>query len=88
LTHHLLQVRAVTRSLHSHLLGRAAALLGGRGPLGYELQVPAQNLARWMEGLERMPRPVFLKVVDLLLSCSGDVRRKGQRAKGGERDAR
>lgn len=37
-----------------------------------------------------MPRGVFLKVVDLIaeLSRSGDVRRMGQRTKGGERDAR
>ena len=91
-------------SLHSHLLHEAAELLGGPRALGYKLQVPARDLARWMAGLEPMPRLVFLKVVDLILeltseelaapivvrrlSCGGDVRRMDQRKKAGERDAR
>jgi len=78
-------------SLHRRLLDEAADLLGGRARLGRELQVPEENLARWMAGLEPMPQPFFLKVVDLVgasLSCSGDVRRQDQRIKGGERDAR
>ena len=98
----MLYLAAVTRSLHCQLLHEAAELLGGRTRLGRELQVPAQNLARWMAGIEPLPRPVFLKAVDLVIeltresdaavavpvSCSGDVRRKDQRLKGGERDAR
>jgi hypothetical protein len=90
-------------SLHRQLLREAAELLGGRVQLGRALQLPAQDLARWMDGLKPMPRPIFLKVVDLILdttreraakavgaplSCGGDVRRMGQRIKGGERDAR
>lgn len=98
----VLHLALVTHSLHCRLLAEAADLLGGRAQLGRELRVPAQDLARWMTGLEPMPRPVFLKVVDLVidmtsdapvavgasLSCSGDVRRKDHRIKGGERDAR
>jgi hypothetical protein len=86
--------RFVTDSLHARLLGKAAELLGGRAPLSRELQVPAQNLARWIAGIEPMPRLVFLKVVDLIieltsepLSSSDDVRRMDRRTKGGERDA-
>jgi hypothetical protein len=84
----------VTYSLHARLLEKAAELLGGRAPLSHALQVPAQNLARWIAGIEPMPRLVFLKVVDLIieltsepLSSSGDVRRMDPRPKGGERDA-
>jgi hypothetical protein len=84
----------VTYSLHARLLSKLAELLGGRAPLGHQLQVPAQNLARWMAGSEPMPSLVFLKVVDLIieltsepLSSSGDVRRMDRRTKGGERDA-
>ncbi len=98
----MLHLVPVTVSLHCRLLREAAALLGGRVQLGHELQVPAQDLARWMAGLGPMPQSIFLKVVDLILdvtseraaapvgaplSCSGDVRRMGQRTKGGERDA-
>jgi len=90
-------------ALHCLLLREAAELLGGRVQLGRALQLPSQDLARWRDGLKPMPRPIFLKVVDLILdttperaakavgaplSCSGDVRRMGQRTKGGERDAR
>ena len=81
----------MTPSLHGRLLSAAAALLGGSARLGHELQVPARDLQRWMAGKEPMPRAVFLKLVDLVstpLSCSGDVRRKDQHLKGGERDAR
>ena len=87
-------------SLQGRLLGKAAELLGGPRELGHELRVPAANLARWMAGVEPLPRPLFLKTIDLLaeltdrpalagpdLSCSGDVRRMDHRTKGGERDA-
>jgi hypothetical protein len=62
----------VTYYLQCGLLRKAAELLGGARALGYALQVPAPNLARWMAGLEPMPRPVFLKVVDLL-GLTGDA---------------
>jgi hypothetical protein len=65
-------VRCVTYCLHSRLLRKAAELHGGARALGYALQVPAPNLARWMAGLEPMPRPVFLKVVDLVLGLTSD----------------
>jgi hypothetical protein len=63
----------VTYCLQCGLLRKAAELLGGARALGYALQVPAPNLARWMAGLEPMPRPVFLKVVDLVLGLTGDA---------------
>ena len=58
--------------LHIELLRKAAELLGGSARLGRELQVPARNLARWMTGLEPMPRPVFLKVVDLIITLTSE----------------
>ena len=63
----------MTYYLQCRLLRKAAELLGGARALGYALQVPAPNLARWMAGLEPMPRPVFLKVVDLVLGLTGDA---------------
>jgi hypothetical protein len=63
----------VTYYLQCRLLRKAAELLGGARPLGYALQVPAGNLVRWMAGLERMPRPIFLKVVDLVLGLTSDA---------------
>ena len=63
----VLHVPTVTDCLHGQLLHKAAELLGGSARLGRELQVPARNLARWMSGLEPMPRPVLLKVVDLIV---------------------
>jgi hypothetical protein len=58
--------------LHGRLLRKAAELLGGSAQLGYELQVPEQNLARWMAGLEPMPRAMFLKVVDLVIELASE----------------
>jgi hypothetical protein len=59
---------AVMNCLHARLLRKAAQLLGGARPL----QAPAQTLARWMAGLEPMPRPVFLKVVDLVIELTSE----------------
>jgi len=68
----VLHLRSVAYSLHIELLRKAAELLGGSARLGRELQVPARNLGRWMTGLEPMPRPMFLKVVDLIIALTSE----------------
>ena len=48
------------------LLHRAAEVLGGQAKLRGYLRVSARDLEQWMAGDERMPRFVFLKLVDVV----------------------
>jgi hypothetical protein len=57
-------------SLHCGLLRKAAELAGGPELLCHELQVPAEDLARWMAGQDAMPRAVFLATIDLIIELS------------------
>lgn len=47
-------------------LARAADLLGGAAALSRRLQVPIEDLRRWLHGMSRPPRGIFLRVVDLV----------------------
>ena len=47
-------------------LARAADLLGGAAALSRRLQVPIDDLRRWLHGPSRPPRGIFLRVVDLV----------------------
>jgi hypothetical protein len=57
-------------SLQCRLLRKAAELAGGVEMLRHELQVPAEDLERWMAGIEPMPRAVFLGTVDLIIELA------------------
>ena len=58
---------------------RAAELVGGRDKLARVLRVPPSELHKWIEGEEKPPREVFLRVVDLILDETGPA--------GGDTDA-
>ncbi len=55
----------VEQNVYSRALVRAAELLGSTEALSAYLDVSLRRLERWMDGRERIPQDVFLKVVDL-----------------------
>ena len=54
-------------SVYSRALLRAAELLGGRDRLANALQVPKEELDKWIKGDAKPAREVFLRVVDIIL---------------------
>lgn len=54
-------------TLHSRLLRKLADLLGGTEPVRRALMVPTSDMARWIAGVEPMPRSVFVRATDLLI---------------------
>jgi hypothetical protein len=52
---------------HRRMLERAIRSCGSRELLCRRLRVPSSALDDWLRGKERVPRPVFLMVVDILL---------------------
>jgi hypothetical protein len=58
---------AVTASVYSRALAKAAELLGGRTELARLLQVAPADVERWISDADKPPREVFLRVVDLIL---------------------
>lgn len=52
--------------IHSRALQRAAELLGGMHELCAYLQVPAEEMRRWIDGGDGPPAGIFLRVVDLI----------------------
>lgn len=54
-------------AIHSRALRRAAEILGGTRELCDYLQVPAGDLARWLNAREAPPAGIFLKAVDLIV---------------------
>jgi hypothetical protein len=49
------------------MLERAIRSCGSRELLCRRLRVPSAALEDWLRGKERVPRPIFLMVVDILL---------------------
>lgn len=49
------------------MLERALELSGSRPALSHRLRVPIAAIEDWLTGKERIPRPVFLLVVDIIL---------------------
>jgi len=62
----VLQTRAVTNTVFSRALARAAEILGSTDALRAHLGVSARQLALWMQGRVKPPDDVFLMVVDVL----------------------
>jgi hypothetical protein len=62
---------AVTATVYSRALLRAAELLGGREKLARMLRVPVSEIDKWIGGETKPPREVFLRVVDLILDETG-----------------
>lgn len=54
-------------SVYSRTLQKAAELVGGRSKLCRYLQVPAEELQKWIDDKQRPPTSVFLRAVDLIL---------------------
>ena len=48
-------------------LARAAELVGGPAPLARRLQVPMEDLTRWLAGDGRPSMGTFMRVIDVLI---------------------
>jgi hypothetical protein len=57
-------------------LRRAVEICGGVDSLGDKLNVPAEKLARWIEGDEDVPAAVFTQTVGLLLEAMSSAPRR------------
>ena len=64
-------------SVHARALSRAAEILGGPDALQRYLNVPIADLRRWMQGHERLPDHLFLRVADLLAESEISQLRNG-----------
>ena len=53
-------------SVYSRAVRKAAEMAGGREELARTLQVPLEEVAKWILGEKKPPRDVFLRVVDIL----------------------
>ena len=49
---------------------RAAAILGGLGPLARRLNVPERQLAYWMRDMGTPPDTVFFDVIDVIIESA------------------
>jgi hypothetical protein len=54
-------------TVQARALKQAAGILGGLPELQRYLQVPREDLERWMSGEQAPPQMVFLKIVDVIL---------------------
>ena len=54
-------------------LRKAARILGGEERLRALLDAPPGAFARWMQGTEPLPTPVFLMIVDFLADMESGV---------------
>lgn len=57
-------------TVHSRAVRKAAEMVGGRERLARVLQVPAEEIDKWIVGDKKPPRDIFLRVVDLLIEDS------------------
>lgn len=71
--------------IHSQALRRAAELLGGTQELCAYLQVPAEEMRRWIDGGDGPPAGIFLRVVDLIVEESASRQAPSARPSGGDR---
>ena len=62
-------------SVHSRALHRACLVVGGIEKLAQRVEVPAQDLERWMRGEMLPPERVFLECVEIILLYAGGAGR-------------
>lgn len=58
-------------------LRKAARILGGEERLRALLDAPPGPFARWMQGAEPLPAPLFLMIVDFLADMEGGMQPLG-----------
>jgi len=74
-------------SVYSRALRKAAELLGGRDKLAKILQVPRDDIDKWIADEAKPPREVFLRIVDLILDEGGPAGETGDSPEPPARDA-
>ena len=72
-------------SVYSRAVRKAAEMLGGRAQLARTLQVPHDEIEKWILGEKKPPRELFLRVVDLIIEDSAGSDAPGEPPAG--RDA-
>jgi hypothetical protein len=60
-------------NLQLRALRKAARILGGEQRLRDVLDAPPGAFSRWMQGVEPVPTPIFLMVVDFLADMEAGV---------------
>jgi hypothetical protein len=58
-------------SVYARAVRKAAELVGGRARLARMLQVPADEIEKWISEERKPPREIFLRVVDIIIDDSG-----------------
>lgn len=53
--------------MYSRAVRKAAEMVGGRERLARVLQVPREEIEKWILGEKKPPREMFLRVVDLII---------------------
>jgi hypothetical protein len=71
--------------IHSQALRRAAEIVGGTQELCAYLQVPAEEMRRWIHGGDGPPAGIFLRVVDLIVEESARRQAPSVPPSGGDR---
>lgn len=54
------------KTMQVYALARAAEILGGAARLARRLGISQTRLSLYLDGVERLPQPLFLKLVDVL----------------------
>ena len=57
-------------SVYARAVRKAAELVGGRDKLAQTLQVPREEIDKWIADQKKPPREIFLRVVDLVIDDS------------------
>ncbi len=52
-------------------IGRAAAMVGGLGPLAERLKVSERQLDYWVRGIGTPPDTVFFDVIEIIIEQAG-----------------
>lgn len=58
--------------VHSRAVRKAAELLGGRDRLAKALDVPQEEIEKWISGKVTPPHEPFLRVVDIIVDSAAE----------------